>query len=150
LSPRLVYRIVSVAETITWALLICALIVRATTALAIVVTLAGGIHGFVFLAYAATALLIAINQRWNPALAMAAVATAVVPFATIPFDLWLERRGRLDGGWRTQKSDDPRDNSWFDSLVRWMLRHPLLLGGIVVAAVVIVFVVLLVAGPPGS
>ena len=150
MSPRLVYRIVSVAETITWALLISALIVRATTGLAIVVTLAGGIHGFVFLAYAATALLIAINQRWNPALAVAAVATAVVPFATIPFDLWLERRGALVGGWRTQKSDDPRDDTWFDSFVRWMLRHPLLLGGIVVAAVVVVFVVLLIAGPPGS
>ena len=150
MSPRLVYRIVSVAETITWALLISALIIRATSGFAIVVTLAGGIHGFVFLAYAATALLIAINQRWNPALAVAAVATAVIPFATIPFDLWLERRGRLVGGWRTQKSDDPRDDSWFDSLVRWMLRHPLLLGAIVVAAVVVLFVVLLVAGPPES
>jgi len=149
-SPRAVYRAVSIAETVTWTLLIAALITRATTGIALVVTVAGGIHGFVFLAYAATALLIAINQRWNPALAIAAVATAVVPFATIPFDLWLERRGRLTGAWRTQKSDDPRDDTWFDSLVRWMLRHPLLLGGIVVAAVVIVFVVLLFAGPPGS
>jgi len=149
-SPRAVYRAVSIAETITWTFLIAALITRATTGIALVVTVAGGVHGFVFLAYAATALLIAINQRWNPALAIAAVATAVVPFATIPFDLWLERHGRLTGAWRTQKSDDPRDDTWFDSLVRWMLRHPLLLGGIVVAAVVIVFVVLLVAGPPGS
>ena len=150
MSPRSVYRLVSVAETITWALLISALILRATTGFAFAVTLAGGIHGFVFLAYGATALLIAINQRWNPALALAAVATAVVPFATIPFDLWLERRGALAGGWRTTATDDPRDATRLDSLVRWMLRHPALLGGIVAAAVVLLFVVLLAAGPPGS
>jgi integral membrane protein len=147
MTPRSVYRAVSIAETITWALLITALIVRASTGLAIVVTVAGGIHGFVFLAYGATALLIAINQRWSPGLAIAAVATAVVPFATIPFDLWLERRGRLEGDWRTAKSADER---WFQAFVRWMLGHPLALVAALVVAVAALFVILLFAGPPGK
>jgi integral membrane protein len=146
-TPRAVYRVLSIAETITWTLLITALIVRAATGLAIVVTIAGGIHGFVFLAYGATALIVAINQRWKPGLAVAAVATAVVPFATIPFDLWLERHNRLEGDWRTTRADDER---WYHAIVRWMLGRPVLLICLVALAVVALFVVLLLAGPPGK
>lgn len=150
MTPRSLYRLVSIAETITWALLITALIVRGTTGLAIAVTIAGGIHGFVFLAYGATAILVAVNQRWKLGLALLAVATAVIPFATIPFDRWLERRTLLDGAWRTEATDDPRDQGWFDRLVRWMLRHPFVLLALIAAAVVVLFVVLLLAGPPGK
>ena len=150
MTPRRLYRIVAIAETITWALLITGLILRATADLAIAVTIGGGIHGFVFLAYGATAILVAINQRWPIGLALAAVATAVVPFATIPFDRYLEKRDRLDGDWRTEKTDDPRGDSWFDGLVRWMLRHPVLLLALVAVAVVVVFAVLLIVGPPGG
>jgi len=146
-TPRSVYRVVSIAETITWTLLIAALIVRAASGVAIVVTIAGGIHGFVFLAYAATALLVAINQRWKPGLAICAVATAVVPFATIPFDVWLERRDQLAGDWRTIKGDD---ENWLQALVRWMLGHPAALIALMAVAVVGIFVVLLLAGPPGK
>ena len=147
MSPRSVYRVVSIAETITWTLLIAALIVRAATGFALGVTVAGGIHGFVFLAYGATALLVAINQRWSPGLAIGAVATAIVPFATIPFDLWLERRTKLEGGWRTTKADDER---WFQAIVRWMLGRPVVLVALLALAVVALFVVLLLAGPPGK
>ena len=150
MTPRSLYRLVSIAETITWALLITGLIVRGTTGLAIAVTIAGGIHGFVFLAYGATAILVAVNQRWKLGLALLAVATAVIPFATIPFDRWLERRTLLDGPWRTEATDDPRDQGWFDRLVRWMLRHPFVLLALVAAAVVVLFVVLLLVGPPGK
>ncbi|MGV8886188.1 MAG: DUF3817 domain-containing protein [Microbacteriaceae bacterium] len=150
MTPRSLYRLVSIAETITWALLITALIVRGTTGLAIAVTIGGGIHGFVFIAYGATAILVAINQRWKLGLGLLAVATAIIPFATIPFDRWLERRGYLEGSWRTEKTDDPRDDNWFDGVVRWMLGHPVVLLALIAAAVVVLFVVLLLAGPPGK
>ena len=150
MTPRSLYRLVSIAETITWALLTTGLIVRGTTGLAIAVTIGGGIHGFVFLAYGATAILVAVNQRWKLGLALLAVATAIIPFATIPFDRWLERRALLDGAWRTEATDDPRDQGWFDRLVRWMLRHPFVLLALVAAAVVALFVVLLLVGPPGK
>ena len=150
MTPRSLYRLVSIAETITWALLITALIVRAASGWALGVTIGGGIHGFVFLAYGATAILVAVNQRWKLGLALLAVATAVIPFATIPFDRWLERRTLLDGPWRTEATDDPRDQGWFDRLVRWMLRHPFVLLALVAAAVVVLFVVLLLVGPPGK
>ena len=150
MTPRTLYRLVAIAETITWALLITGLVLRATADLAIAVTIGGGIHGFVFLAYGATAILVAINQRWPIGLALVAVATAVIPFATIPFDRLLEKRDRLDGGWRTEQTDDPRDATWFDAMLRWMLRHPVILLALVAAAVVAVFATLVIAGPPGG
>ena len=65
LTPKKLYRIVAIAEAITWTLLITGLILRATMDLSIAVTIGGSIHGFVFLAYGATAILTAINQRWS-------------------------------------------------------------------------------------
>ena len=150
MTPRTLYRLVAIAETVTWALLITGLVLRATADLAIAVTIGGGIHGFVFLVYGATAILVAINQRWPIGLALAAVATAVIPFATIPFDRFLEKHHRLDGAWRTDQTDDPRDATWFDAMVRWMLRHPVILLALVAATVVAVFAALVIAGPPGG
>ncbi len=148
LTPKKLYRIVAIAEAITWTLLITGLILRATIGLDIAVTIGGSIHGFVFLAYGATAVLTAINQRWNPGLGMLAVATAVIPYATIPFDRWAHRTGKLEGDWRREATDDPRDQRWFDRLVRWMLNHPYLLASLILLAVVVLFTVLLILGPP--
>lgn len=148
LTPKKLYRIVAIAEAITWTLLITGLILRATIGLDIAVTIGGSIHGFVFLAYGATAVLTAINQRWGVGLGLVAVVTAVIPYATIPFDLWAHRTGKLEGDWRREATDDPRDQRWFDRLVRWMLNHPYLLATLILLAVVVLFTVLLILGPP--
>lgn len=147
LSPKLLYRIVSVAEACTWTLLILALILRAT-GVADLVFPAGLTHGFVFVAYGATALLVSHNQRWRPGPTLIAIVSAIVPFATIPVDLWLDRSGRLEGDWRRESGDDPRDQSWIDRLFRWVVNHPLLGLLIALAAITIVVVILLQLGPP--
>jgi len=147
-TPKQLFRLAAIAEAITWTLLITALIVRATTGFALGVTIAGGIHGFVFLAYGATAVLLAVNQRWHPGVAITAIASAIIPYATIPAEIWLARTGRLEGAWRREETDDPRDRVWIDRLARWFIRHPLLLLLVIAAAVVVLFVVLLTAGPP--
>jgi integral membrane protein len=147
-TPKQLFRLAAIAEAITWTLLITALIVRATSGFALGVTIAGGIHGFVFLAYGATAVLLAVNQRWHPGVAITAIASAVIPYATIPAEIWLARTGRLDGAWRREETDDPRDRTWIDRLARWFIRHPWLLLLVIAAAVVVLFVVLLTAGPP--
>ncbi|MET0296550.1 MAG: DUF3817 domain-containing protein, partial [Microbacterium sp.] len=54
-APLTLFRTLAIAEAISWTLLITGLILRATADLAIAVTIGGGIHGFVFLAYGATA-----------------------------------------------------------------------------------------------
>ena len=148
LTPKKLYRIVAIAEAITWTLLISGLILRATLDLSIAVTIGGSIHGFVFLAYGATAVLTAINQRWSVGLGLLAVVTAIIPYATIPFDIWAHRSGKLEGDWRRAATDDPRDQRWFDRLVRWMLNHPYLLAALILLGVVVLFTVLLALGPP--
>jgi len=151
MTPRTVYRVVAIAEAITWTMLIGGLIIRAIEPdLRIAVTIGGGTHGFVFLAYAATALFVALHQRWNLGIAFVAVGAAVIPYATIPVHLWLHRSGRLEGAWRTQPGDDPRDHRPIDRLVSWVLRHPIPLVALAAVAVIAVFVILLLNGPPGS
>ena len=149
-TPKSLFRTLAIAEVISWTLLISGLVIRATTGWALGVTIGGGIHGFIFLSYAATALLVAIHQRWNVGVAIVAIVAAIVPYATLPVEIWLQRSGRLEGAWRLDATDDPRDARWFDRLMRWFLRRPWVLGVIIAAAVVLIFVVLLTVGPPGG
>ena len=149
MSPRALFRALAIAEAVTWTGLITALILRATLGLDAAVSVAGGIHGFVFLAYGATAVLVAVNQRWSLGVAVLAIASAVIPYATVPTELWLARTGRLDGDWRREATDDPRDASLIDRLARWFIGHPFLLAALIALAVAVLFTVLLVVGPPG-
>jgi integral membrane protein len=149
-TPGRLYRVLAIAEAITWTLLIAAIIARAVGAPGVVVTVGGGIHGFVFLAYAATAVLVALNQRWHPGVGVLAVLSAVVPYATIPMEIWLHRTGRLRGDWRLDATDDPRDRRWYDRLMRWFLRRPWVLAVLLVVGIVALYVILLLVGPPGG
>ncbi|MEZ7756840.1 DUF3817 domain-containing protein [Microbacterium paraoxydans] len=149
-TPGRLYRVLAIAEAITWTLLIAAIIARAVGAPGVVVTVGGGIHGFVFLAYAATAVLVALNQRWHPGVGVLAVLSAVVPYATIPMEIWLHRTGRLRGDWRLDATDDPRDRRWYDGLMRWFLRRPWVLAALLVVGIVALYVILLLVGPPGG
>ncbi len=148
-TPQTLFRALAIAEAISWTLLIAGLVLRATTDLAIAVTIGGAIHGFVFLSYGATAVLIALNNRWRPLPIVVALVSAIVPYATIPAELWLARTGRLAGEWRTGEPD-AADRRWYDGLLRWFLRRPWVLGLLILLAVAVLFAVLLLIGPPGG
>lgn len=147
-TPRKFFRFFAIAEVISWTLLIGGLILRATQGWDLAVTLGGGIHGFVFLAYALTAVLMSKNQRWAVVPSAIAIIAAAIPYATIPVDLWLHRTGRLEGQWRRTATDDPRDQAWHDRLLRWIINHPALSILIGLLAVIIVYITLLFLGPP--
>ncbi|MEJ1155218.1 MULTISPECIES: DUF3817 domain-containing protein [Microbacterium] len=149
-TPLALFRTLAIAEAISWTLLIAGLILRATADWAWAVSIGGGIHGFVFLAYGATAILVAKNQRWKAGATAIAIVSTIIPYATIPAELWLHRTGRLEGAWRREETDDPRDAAWHDRLMRWFLRKPWILGLLLVVGVVTVFAVLLILGPPGG
>lgn len=149
-SPAALFRVAAIAEAITWTLLIAGIIIRATADLPIAVTIGGGIHGFVFLCYAVTAILVAKNQRWAPGATIVAVGSAVIPYATIPTEIWLQRSGRLRGAWRLEPGTDPRDARWHDRLMRWFLHRPWLLVVLLAAGIVAAYVILLLVGPPGG
>lgn len=150
-TPRRLYFVLAIAEAITWTLLITGLILRATTGIdPVLFTTIGGVHGFVFISYGATAILVSINQRWHFGVAILAVITAIVPYATIPFEIVQAKRGALEGPWRLEETDDPRDKTAFDRLFRWFLSRPLLLVLVIVLAIIAVFTTLLILGPPGG
>lgn len=151
MSPRKLFSLFARAEMVTWALLISALILRAYIAdTALAVTIAGSIHGFVFLGYGITAALVGVNQRWKIGRILAGISLAIVPFATVPFERVVEKRGLLEGAWRREASDHPADQGWFDRLFRWFVNRPLLLVVTLVLTAVVMFAVLLMIGPPGG
>jgi integral membrane protein len=150
LSPRVLFRVTAFGEAVTWTLLLTALLVRALveTPPAAMLPIVGSLHGFVFLSYCVVAILVGINQRWRVDQTLLAVILAIVPFATIPYELRLVRNKRLEGPWRTEPSDNPQDKTWFDKLFRWFIKNPALLILVLAVAVVVIFVTLLWLGPP--
>jgi len=131
---------------ITWAGLIAALILRSLD-IANIVPVTGGIHGFVFLCYAATTVFVWVNQRWRAAVGLTGLFLAVVPFATVPFERWVDRRGHLNGDWRLRPGgDSPR--GFVEHVQAWVLKRPVLAIVLVIVLIAAVFVVLLWLGPP--
>jgi integral membrane protein len=149
-TARLLFRVVAIAEAVTWTLLIAGLLLRAITGWGLGVTIGGGIHGFVFLAYAGIALLVGIDRRWRPGLVVLAVASAIVPYATIPVDLALDRRGKLGGDWRREPDPASPDRTPLDGLARWFVRRPGVLVVVFAVLLVAIFATLLALGPPGG
>lgn len=148
-SPKSIYKFFATGEAITWGLLISALISRALGDLIPhAVTIAGSIHGAMFLSYCVVAVLVGLNQRWAFGKIAAAVALAIVPFATVPFDRRLLKQSALEGSWRTEQSNDPRDQGLIDSLFRWFIARPVVLTLLIGSVVPAIFAFLLFLGPP--
>lgn len=151
MSPKQFYRVMSIAEAVTWTLLIAGMVLKYVFDLGSLPVLIGGsLHGLVFLGYAGTALLVGVNQRWAVGRIAGAGAMAVIPYATIPFDRRLERLGALEGDWQREATDDPADQFWIRRLLRWFLRRPALLIITFIAVVVVLMTALLLIGPPGG
>ncbi len=55
----------------------------------------GPIHGGLFVTYVVLALLVARRLRWSLRLTLVALACSVPPFATLVFEWWAVRTGRL-------------------------------------------------------
>jgi integral membrane protein len=92
-TPKSIFGTFAIIEMMTWALLIAAIIARETIGLAPnMFFIAGATHGFAFIGYSASAVLVAVNQRWPLVRGAVAVMLAIVPFATVPFEKYLEKR----------------------------------------------------------
>lgn len=150
-KPKDIFGTFARIEMLTWAILIAAIVARETIGLSSnIFTIAGATHGFAFIGYSVTAVLVGVNQRWPLAQTAISVALAIVPFATFPFDRYLGKRSALEGEWRIEGTKDPRDNTWFDRLFRWFIFRPALLVLTLAVFVVSVFAFLLLLGPPGQ
>ena len=149
LAPKDLYGIVAVAEMVTWTGLIIAMIVRyGFDTYGPWFFFAGISHGTVFLAYCTVAAIVAHNQRWSIGRLLLAWASAIPPYLTVPFDRALHKRGLLDGYWRTEASNDPRDARFPDPLFRWFIARPAILVLTILGVVAALTAVALLAGPP--
>lgn len=148
MKPKTLFNTFARAEAVTWTALISALVARSLGADTVVVTAAGSVHGAVFLGYAVTAALVGVNQRWAISKTVTAVALAIVPFATVPFEIRQNKNGSLTGSWRTEATSNPGDNDWFDRLFRWFIARPLVLILTLLVAISAIFSFLLFLGPP--
>jgi integral membrane protein len=147
-TPDRLFRRLAVTEAITWALLLTGMFLKyVTETTELGVRVFGMAHGVAFVAYCVTTVVVAVDQRWSFRRALAALACAVPPFATVPFDRYAERRGWLASSWRLA---DESPTGRLDAPVAWLLRNPLrgVLAGLV--AVVALTGLALVVGPPAG
>ncbi len=146
LSPATIFLSVSIAEAITWTLLLLGMFLKYVTRTTDVgVRVFGTLHGAVFIAYGITTVLVWIDQRWPARRGIVALACAVPPFATLVFDRWVQRHEILGDSWRL-RSTQPR--GVFEKLASWVVRHPI--GGVLLAliAVAVLFSIAFTLGPP--
>ncbi|WP_382310100.1 DUF3817 domain-containing protein [Herbiconiux sp. UC225_62] len=151
MTPRRLFQSFAIAEAVTWALLLTGMLLKYVARVGDwPVSVAGALHGFVFISYVIVVVVLAVNQRWRPAVALLAGASAIVPFATIPVEIAFARRGLLAGPWRRTAGDDPRDRRISDRALRAALARPAVTVTLLAVAAAGLFAALLVAGPPGA
>ncbi|MCC3295112.1 DUF3817 domain-containing protein [Arthrobacter sp. zg-Y411] len=147
MTPRKLFRALAFAEAVTWTLLIAALVFKYGFENESFTPIAGGLHGFVFLAYGVVTLFVWANQKWPVRTGILGLVTTVIPWATIPFEKSVDRRGLLDGGWRMAPGGEKPTNA-VDKVAAMVLRRPIAAGAVALVAVAVVFSVLLILGPP--
>ena len=90
------FLVVATAEAVSWAGLLIGMYVKYfTDGGERGVQIFGPIHGGVFVAYVVLALLVARVQRWSVLVTLVALVCSIPPFATLLFEWWAARTGRL-------------------------------------------------------
>lgn len=102
MSPKVLLRIASIAEAVTWAVLLIGMLVKYVfDGTGLIVSVGGSLHGAVFIAYLFVGLIVGVNQRFSWLAFILGGFAAIPPFATLLFDWWAEHRGLLEGPWRS-------------------------------------------------
>lgn len=147
MSPRSLFRVAAIAELVTWTLLLAGMVMEYGFGLGdLPVRIGGGAHGFVFLGYLVVATVVAVNQRWSSGTTVLAWASAIVPYATLPFEAVVARRGMLTGAWRRSAAEQRA--GVLDRLLFLVVARPVGAAIVGAALVAATFSALLVVGPP--
>jgi integral membrane protein len=90
------FRIVAVAEALSWVGLLAGMYVKYVPQTSEVgVQVFGPIHGAIFVAYVVVALVASRVLRWDAPTTLLALVASVPPLATVVFERWASRSGRL-------------------------------------------------------
>lgn len=148
MSPRTLFKTFAFAEAVTWAGLITAMALRAADVTEAAVRPAGAVHGFVFLVYCTVTVMVWVDHRWSVRTGLAGLGSAVIPFATIPFDVVADRRDLLPAAWRLGPDGGEEPVGLIERLQAWVLRNAVLAFLLTAVGITAVFVLLLWLGPP--
>lgn len=149
LGPGRLHRLLADAEAVTWALLLVGMALKYLTRTTdLGVTIAGPIHGFVFLAYCVATLVVGIDQQWGRRTILLGLLSAIPPFVTIGFGRSVRRRGLTGTQWRLLGHGAARTT--VERGLAAVLRRPIRFALVALAAVALVFRILLWIGPPGG
>ena len=147
MSPSTLYRVVSVAEAITWSILILGMILKyVIVGTDVLVRVGGPVHGFAFLCFVVVTLITAVNAQWKVGEVIVGLGSAIVPWATIAFDRWAHRRGLVPGHWRLAHGDAARTGG--EKVIATLVRRPIASAVVAIIGISIVFATLLWLGPP--
>lgn len=148
MSPRILYRRLALAEVVTWALLLLGMVLKYVTATTdLGVRVFGMAHGVVFIAFALTTVLVAVNQRWSVKDTLLGLASAVPPFLTVWFERRQDRRGQLDGDWRLGHHETTPENP-LERILHLLMARPMVAVGVGLVAVAGLTGLALLVGPP--
>ena len=96
-TPGARLRVVAIAEAVSWLGLLTGMAFKYVLSdNEIGVKIFGPIHGAIFVLYVLTVLVVQRRLRWDLVTTGLALAASVPPFATVVFEMWAQRTGRLD------------------------------------------------------
>ncbi len=136
ITPLRAFRVVAIAEAVTWAGLLTGMFLKYVADVTEVgVQVFGMLHGVVFVAYVVVVLVVAVDRGWSVGRSLLGLAASVPPFATVLLDRVAERRGWLGAA----------DDSWRIGVLR---RHPAACVAAALVTVGVLTTLALAIGPP--
>jgi integral membrane protein len=100
MTARTFFRVVAIGEALSWAGLLIGMLVKYVItdgANETGVHVFGPIHGAMFVIYVLTVLALFRHFGWSWFVTLVALGASIPPFATLVFEIWADRTGRLDG-----------------------------------------------------
>ena len=92
-----VFRLFAIAEACSWVGLLIGMFFKYVVVFDdIGVKIFGPIHGALFVAYVVVTLVVHRTLRWDARTLVLALVASIPPLATLWFERWAERTGRLD------------------------------------------------------
>lgn len=91
-----IFRVIAVSEAITWMGLLVGMLFKYVLADdERGVQVFGPLHGLMFMAYLVAVLAVRRIFSWSPAVTLVALVCSVPPFASLLFEVWADKTGRL-------------------------------------------------------
>lgn len=147
MTPSKLFRTLAIAEAITWTLLIAGLIAKYAAGLDWATMVGGSIHGFVFLGYVATVIVVSIDQRWTFAQLAAGIGSAIIPYLTLLFEKFVEKKQLITDPWQLGAGGRTPAGP-LEKAVAWAIRKPVPAFVVALVIIAVVFAILLAIGNP--